>query len=101
MVDNRGNKRKQKLKAESQDVMRERLCFSATLNVIDEIEDQMYQMVQDEDLDTPRIQAMKVLLDTKYRRINKLLPDLKAVEQSVNHSGDLFKEINLNVVANT
>jgi len=63
---------------------RQSISFTVTLKGIDNAEAELLTMIQDKE-EKPcqaRVGAIKVLLDSKYKKLNKLLPDLKAVEMT-------------------
>lgn len=76
-------KRKTALKAEAQEVMREKLSYAKTLASIVSTENALQDMMTaEEEPSNARIGAARTLLDSKWKRINKILPDLKAIEMS-------------------
>lgn len=87
-------KRKVALKRERQEDYREKLSFVNTLRSINKAEDAMESMANDEiERDAERFGMLEKVAILKYRRLNKLLPDLKATESEVQVSGRLNLEV--------
>jgi len=62
---------------------RKSISFTKTLQGIDEAEQLLVAMLEKNgEPSNARVGAIKALLDSKYKKLNKLLPDLKAVEMS-------------------
>lgn len=95
MTDNRGKntptRRVAAVKAERYDSMREKLKFASALSIITKAERKLMESalvkpdIDDDGIATNKlsrddIAALKIVLDSKWARINKLLPSLKAVE---------------------
>ncbi len=77
------SKRKLALLAEAKEVMREKMQFTHTLNAITETEDKLLAMLDAQaDPSNARIGAARTLLDSKWKRIDRILPALKAIELS-------------------
>ncbi len=75
--------RREKLKAETQAAYRERLNLGRTINDIQNIENHLRGHARG--LKTKRLhdpQAMRWVLESKWKRLGKLMPDLKAIETS-------------------
>lgn len=89
--------RADKNKEAAQDTYREKLSFAGTLNEICKIEGKLYDhgtaSPDDEDVILHDPAALKMVLDSKWRRMNKLLPDLKAVEGQMTHNINTYNII--------
>ena len=73
-----------KRKASREMDRREAISFTKTMSGIDEAEKELLIMIRDKDNEPSngRVGAIKALLDSKYKKLNKLLPDLKSVEMT-------------------
>jgi len=70
--------------------MREKMSFSQTLNVIGEAEEQLLAFAKGEgEPSNGRVGALKALLDSKWKRIDRVLPPLKAIEHSGEDGGTM------------
>jgi hypothetical protein len=70
--------------------MREKMNFSMSLKAISEAEVALAKLIEaEEDPSNGRVGAIKALLDSKWRRIDKILPQLKAVELAGEDGGEL------------
>ncbi len=79
-VENADKKRKNR-EIQHKNSLREKISFVQTINQITKIEDEVLELAKNEvDLAAPTITAYKTVLDSKWKKINKLLPDLKAIE---------------------
>jgi len=77
------SKRSDHVLATKKESMREKISFGITIKTIEEIEVSLKCLAEGEaDPSTARIGAYKALLDSKWRKIDKLLPSMKAVELS-------------------
>lgn len=75
--------RREKLKAENQADFRERLNLGRTISQINELENHLHghaRGLKTKMLHDP--QAMRWVLESKWKRLGKLMPDLKAIETS-------------------
>lgn len=70
--------RREKLKADAAIVYREKLSFAKTLASIIRLENKLEKFE-----DT---QSLVAVLNSKWKRMNKLMPDLKAIESSGNNT---------------
>jgi len=78
------NTTKQKYKEVNEAERRKSISFTKTMAGIDEAENELLIMIRDKanEPSNGRVGAIKALLDSKYKKLNKLLPDLKAVEMT-------------------
>jgi len=75
---------------QAKEIMRDKISFTKTLTSIDEAEEVLLGLIrQEEEPSNARIGAIKALLDSKWRKMNKQLPDLKAIELSGADGKDL------------
>lgn len=71
-------KRKKKLRADNQDAWRESVDFTKSINTISKVEGMLEADLDDPDnVRVTDVGKARLLLDSKWKRINKLLPDLK------------------------
>jgi len=83
-------KRKKSRDAHSKEVMRDKISYTKTLKSIDEAEDTLKVFVtQEAEPSTARIAAMKALMDSKWKKMDRLLPVLKAIEYTGDVKGDI------------
>ncbi len=92
MTDNRGKntpaRRVAAVKAEKYDSMRAKMSFHKAIKAISEAEQVLVDAINktetedEKGLSNAKIGAIRTLIDSKWRRIDKLLPNLKAVELS-------------------
>ncbi len=76
-------KRKASRDNQAKQDMRDKISFTKTMKSIDEAEKVLLDMVKsDEEISNGKVGALKALLDSKWKKINKRLPDLKAIEHS-------------------
>jgi len=81
--ENEVKKRTGKIKAAHKEAMREKMSFTKTLKSIDEAEDSIAALAKAEDEPSnARIGAYKALLDSKWKKMDRLLPALKAIEHT-------------------
>lgn len=73
-------KRAQALRAENQQAMREKIANTQTVNQITKIEDELYDLSQLEAPNNGRVGALKAVLDSKWKRIECILPKLSAID---------------------
>ena len=86
----RPGKRAKALIEESREAMRQRMSFGQTLSDIERAEDNLFEMIDAEiDPSSARVGAIKAILDSKWKRIDRLLPPLKAIELSGEEGKDL------------
>ena len=65
------------------EAMRDKISFTKTLQAIDEAEMHLRGLaVQESEPSTARIGAYNALLNSKWNKMKKLLPDLKSIEHS-------------------
>jgi len=84
------NTTKQKYKEVNEAERRKAISFTKTMQSIDEAEVMLVDMVKaDDEPSATRVSAIRVLLDSKFKKLNKLLPDLKAVAMSGDMSGNM------------
>lgn len=76
------DKRRKRLKDESAVAWRDKIDFTKTLNQITKAESAVASIAEE----TKEIAAYRLLLDSQWKRMNKLLPDLKAIEGQLEHS---------------
>jgi len=88
------DKRAKRLRSESQEEWKTKIDFSKTLTAISKAEDAVQKIAESGEL-----AAWRVLLDSKWKRINKLLPDVRATENTHEMTGDLFRDVQINVIA--
>ena len=91
------DKRKKKLRQESQEEWVAKMDFTRTFNQITKAEDELQRIAEEDD----NLSAYRLLLDSKWKKINKLLPDQKESVNLHEHTGDAFNEILLKVVDGT
>ncbi len=78
------------IKAVTKETMRDKISFTKTLQSIDEVEDKLLVMIEQEDEPSnARIGAMKALMDSKWKKMDRLLPVLKAIEYTGDIQGDI------------
>lgn len=85
--------RKQKLLAESHDVMRQKLQFGKALQGINEVEEWLVEQMGNSEIDHGQLAAARIYLDSKWRRINKILPSLAQASIDVNVNTTLAKQL--------
>ena len=66
--------------AQAKESMREKISFTKTLKSIDDSELLLLSMINDDDLSSAKVGAVNALLGSKWKKMNKLLPDIKAIE---------------------
>jgi len=75
------------------EAMRQKISFTKTLNDINENEVWLQEKKESgEKLDSTQISAMKILIDSKWRKLDKLLPALKAIEHTGKGGGAVSVE---------
>ena len=90
MSDSKAQKRITGIKEAYKEERRNQISFTKTLKSIDDIELKLWTaFIADEEPSNGKIGAAKALLDSKWKKMNKLLPDLKAIE----HSGAIDSEV--------
>lgn len=77
--------RRNKLKAETQDDFRNKLSLGKTVAAITRIENRL-EKIND-------TQALVAMLNSKWKRMNKLMPDLKQVDADIKLSGEVDHNI--------
>ena len=66
---------------QAKESMRDKISFTKTLSSINEAEEVLIGLIkQEEEPSNARIGAIRALLDSKWKKMNKQLPDLKAIE---------------------
>jgi len=67
------------------------MSFSKTLSSIETAEDQLLEMATalEKEPSNGRVGAIRALLDSKWKRMDKLLPALKATELTGTDGGDI------------
>ena len=88
------DKRKKKLRADSQAEWREKMNYTKVMQDITKAEEELLKIANEDD----NLSAYRLLLDSKWKKINKLLPDIKETVNVHEHTGDAFNEILLKVV---
>ena len=86
------SKRTDHIKAERKESMRQKISFAKTLQSIDETESSLIDLARG--VDEPsnaRIGAYRALLDSQWKKMDRLLPSLRAVE----HTGDVDTNITI------
>jgi hypothetical protein len=81
------SKRAQALRAESRELLREKLVDAQTLVDITRIESLLIALGEDESPNTGRVSAYKAALDSKWKRISHVLPALKQIEANIEQGG--------------
>lgn len=83
-------KRAQALREESKLAMREKISFTKTLNAIGDVEDKLKEMaLGDAEPSNGRVGALRTLLDSKWKRMDRILPPMKAVEITGDDGGPI------------
>lgn len=70
------------MRRETQADLRDRIANGTIIGEIKAAERKVEELAQNEEPNKGRISAYRLLLDSKYRRLGKILPDLKAIEHS-------------------
>lgn len=87
------SRRKVETQRLTHEAMREKISFAHTLNDIIDAEAKLrIWSEQEEPPSNGHIGAIRTLLDSKWKKLNKLLPDLKAVEHSGADGGAIAVE---------
>lgn len=86
-----GIKNRTKIREENKkNDMREKLSFTQTIVQIDLLEDEILDLARSEgEITNGTVSAFTSVLNSKWKKINKLLPDIKAVELAGRGGGDL------------
>ena len=69
------------------EITKQRLSLARSLEIVDLVDKKL--LASHEQMDLATVPALKLLCDNQWRRINKLLPDLKAQDVKVEHSGTI------------
>lgn len=78
---------------QAKESMRDKISFTKTLASINEAEEVLISLIkQEEEPSNARIGAIRALLDSKWKKMNKQLPDLKAMELTGEDGEALFPE---------
>jgi len=95
------SKRKDALKAEAHEVMRDKMGFASALNAISQCEKKLTEMAEaDKEPSNGRIGALRTVLDSKWKRIDKILPSLQSTKiEGSGENGELIAEITVRAVA--
>jgi len=82
-----GIKNRTKIREENKkNDMREKLSFTQTIIQIDNLEDEILNLARSEgEITNGAVSAFTAVLNSKWKKINKLLPDIKAIEHVVEH----------------
>ena len=88
------SKRRDQLKAESEEVRREAISFTQTVNRINSVEDDLQHdtHAEVENAIIKDTQKAQMLMNSLWRKMDKLLPNLKHVDGT--QSGKIEVEIN-------
>ena len=79
------------MKAEAREVMREKIDFGQALTDIGKMENTLAELIKGEtEISNARIGAIRKFLDSKWKRIDRVLPPLKALEISGDNGGALI-----------
>ena len=79
------------MKAEAREVMREKIDFGQALTDIGKMENTLAELIKGEtEISNARIGAIRTFLDSKWKRIDRVLPPLKALEISGDNGGALI-----------
>ncbi len=77
-------KRKESRKAQSKEAMREKISFTKTLKDIEKVESILLGYAQqDDEPSNGRVGALRAYMDSKWKKMVRLLPALKAVDMTV------------------
>ena len=82
-------KRADLIKKEQQEAIRQKIQAQQCLNQIERAE----AMLLDENRDSNSIQAAKALADIQFKKLTKVLPDLKSIEHTGDGGGPLTIEL--------
>ncbi len=75
------SKRALAMKAEARKVMREKIDFGQALTDIGKMENTLAELIKGEaEISNARIGAIRTFLDSKWKRIDRVLPPLKSLE---------------------
>lgn len=89
-----GTSRQGRLKRERDEDLRARIADGTTIGEIKALEGEVRDLsIGDREPSNGRIGAYRLLLDSKFRRLNKRLPDLKAVELTGESGGAVQFEV--------
>lgn len=88
-------KRRETLKRQRHEDLRARIANGMTVAEIIKGEKQAEELLAEAEPNAARISALRLLLDSKYRRLAKVLPDLKAVELTGEGGEELVITVNL------
>lgn len=79
--------------------MRDKISFTKTWKALQEVEQSALVLaaVGDKE-DSVKVSALKLLADSHWKKINKLLPDLKAMD--IDMSGELMATVHVIDLAN-
>ncbi len=80
------------IKAVTKASMRDKISFTKTLSSIDDAEEKLLLMIKSSDEPSnARIGAMKAFMDSKWKKMDRLLPVLKAIE----YTGEIDHDITI------
>ncbi len=83
------SKRVQSRDAQAKESMREKISFTKTLSSIDEAENKLLAMVGDAEVTSAQVGVINALLNSKWKKMDRLLPVLKAIEYTGDIQGDI------------
>ena len=79
-------KRKLSRDNQTQDDMRKKISFTKTLSSINDAENVLLDMIKEPDTTSAQVGVINALLNSKWKKMDRLLPVLKALEVQNNMS---------------
>ena len=88
-------KRKASRDSQTQDDMRKKISFTKTLSSINDAEEVLLGMIKEPETTSAQVGVINALLNSKWKKMDRLLPVLKALEvqANMNVSGELKHEL--------